>query len=59
MAAAVEAAIETRRNQIVAEEGAEKLLGAFGPGYVGRLPVLPGTHSQVADAISLIITEWL
>ena len=59
VAAAVEAAIETRRNQVVAEEGAEKLLGAFGPGYVGRLPVLPGTHSQVADAISLIITEWL
>lgn len=57
--AAVESAIETRRNQVVAEEGVGKLLGAFGEGYVGRLPVLPGTHSQVADAISLIITEWL
>ncbi len=57
--AAVESAIETRRNQTVAEEGLAKLLDSFGEGYVGRLPVLPGTHSQVADAISLVISEWL
>lgn len=57
--AAVESAIETRRNQTVAEEGLVKLLASFGDGYVGRLPVLPGTHSQVADAVSLVISEWL
>lgn len=59
VAAAVEAAIETRRNQVVADEGMERLLQAFGEGSVGRLPVLPGTHSQVADAISLVISEWV
>ncbi len=57
--AAAEAALETQRNQSVADEGLGRLVDAFGEGYVGRLPVLPGTHSQVADAISLIISEWL
>lgn len=57
--AAVEAAIETRRNQTVATEGLAKLQRDFGSDLVGQLPVLPGTHSQVADAISLIITGWL
>ncbi len=57
--AAVEAAIETRRKQVIAQDGLGRLLEAFGDGYVGRLPVLPGTHSQVADAISLVISEWV
>ena len=57
--AAAEAALETRQNQELAEEGLERLLGVFGAGHVGRLPVLPGTPSQVADAVSLIIAEWL
>ena len=57
--AAVEASVETRRNQAIAVEGLGKLRAAFGQQLVGELPVLPGTHSQVADAISLIITGWL
>lgn len=57
--AAVEAAVETRRNQTIAVDGLERLRAAFGPNLVGQLPVLPGTHSQVADAVSLIIMGWL
>lgn len=57
--ASIEAAVETSRNQGIAEDGQRRLLEAFGDGAVGTLPVLPGTHSQVADAISLIISRWL
>ena len=57
--AAVEAAMETRRNQTIAQDGLRRLRAVFGESLVGKLPVLPGTHSQVADAISLIITSWL
>ncbi len=57
--AAVEAAGETRRNQVIAKDGLKRLRAAFGDTLVGKLPVLPGTHSQVADAVSLIILDWL
>jgi arsenite/tail-anchored protein-transporting ATPase len=57
--AAVEAATETRRNQVISQDGLGRLRSVFGEEMVGKLPVLPGTHSQVADAISLIITGWL
>ena len=55
--AAVEAALETRRNQAVAEEGLDRLRVEFGEDS-GTLPILPGTHAQVADAISLCMSEW-
>ncbi len=51
---AVEAARETRREQHVAEEGLTRLKEAFGDA-TAPLPVLPGTHSQVADALSLML----
>ncbi len=57
--AAVEAAVETRRNHAISRDGLARLRAVFGEDLVGKLPVLPGTHSQVADAISLIITGWL
>jgi arsenite-transporting ATPase len=54
VAHAVEAARETRREQRVAEAGIERLQEAFGDA-TAALPVLPGTHSQVSDALSLML----
>lgn len=51
---AIEAARVTRREQHVAGEGLTKLKDSFGEA-TAVLPVLPGTHSQVADALSLVL----
>ena len=52
---AVEAAREVRREQHLAEDGIERLGEVFGEACLS-LPVLPGTHSQVAEAISLLLS---
>ncbi len=54
VAHAVEAARVTRREQRVAEAGIERLREQFGE-ETATLPILPGTHSQVADALSLML----
>jgi arsenite/tail-anchored protein-transporting ATPase len=54
VALAVEAARVTRREQHVAEAGIARLKEQFGD-QTAALPVLPGTHSQVADALSLML----
>jgi anion-transporting ArsA/GET3 family ATPase len=53
---AVEAAGETRRLQAIAIESLERLREAFGVD-TAILPVMPGTHSQVADSISFLLSE--
>lgn len=55
---AVEAAREVRREQGLADEGLRRLREAFGD-HVESLPLLPGTHSQVADALSLMLAEGM
>jgi hypothetical protein len=55
---ALDAAWETRKMQTISADGVLRLDGGF-PSAVGRLPVLPGTPSEVADALSLVLTEWL
>lgn len=54
----VEAAREVRREQGLADEGLVRLREAFGD-KVESLPLLPGTHSQVADALSLMLAEGM
>jgi len=54
----VEAAREVRREQGLADEGLLRLREAFGE-RVESLPLLPGTHSQVADALSLMLAEGM
>jgi arsenite/tail-anchored protein-transporting ATPase len=51
---AAEAASVTRRDQQVAEEGLRRLEEVFGEGCSLTLPVLPGSHDQVAEAFSLV-----
>ena len=55
----VEAGREMRREQGLADEGLERLNGAFGAENVEILPLLPGTHAQVADAFSLMLAEGM
>ncbi len=54
----VEAAREVRREQSLADDGMRRLAEDFGE-HVESLPLLPGTHSQVADALSLILAEGM
>ena len=54
--AAVEAAGETRRLQSIALHSLERLRETFGED-TAILPVMPGTHSQVADSISFLLSE--
>ncbi len=54
---AVEAAGETRRLQGIALESLERLTEAFGEADTAILPVMPGTHSQVADSISFLLSQ--
>ena len=58
IAQAVEAARVTRRDQHVAEDGLTRLTEQFGE-ETAALPVLPGTHSQVADALSLVLASMV
>lgn len=51
---AVEAASVTQQDQRLAEEGLARLGAAFGADRALTLPVLPGSHDQVAEAFSLI-----
>lgn len=53
---AVESARVVRREERLAQEGYDRLGEAFG-GALARLPVLPGRHSQVAEALSLMLAE--
>ena len=55
--AAVEAAGETRRLQGIAVHSLERLTEVFGERDTAVLPVMPGTHSQVADSISFLLSE--
>jgi anion-transporting ArsA/GET3 family ATPase len=55
----VEAGREMRREQGLADEGLARLREAFGSDNVESLPLLPGTHAQVADALSLMLTEGM
>ncbi len=54
---AVEAAGETRRLQGIAIHSLDRLTDAFGEEDTAILPVMPGTHSQVADSISFLLSE--
>lgn len=54
VAHAVEAARVIRREQHVATEGLARLRESFGDA-TAPLPVLPGTHAQVSDALSLLL----
>ena len=54
----VEAAREVRREQGLADDGMKRLREDFGE-KVESLPLLPGTHSQVADALSLMLAEGM
>jgi len=58
VARVVEAAGEVRREQGLADDGMRRLAEDFGE-QVESLPLLPGTHSQVADALSLILAEGM
>ena len=51
----VEAGREMRREHALADVGLERLNEAFGVDNVESLPLLPGTHAQVADALSLML----
>ena len=51
---ACEAARVSRQDQLVAEEGLERLSEVFGATEALTLPVLPGSHDQVAEAFSLV-----
>lgn len=51
---AAEAARVTRQDQRVAEEGLTRLSEVFGADDAITLPVLPGSHDQVAEAFSLV-----
>ena len=51
---AAEAARVTRQDQAIAEEGMERLADGFGAEEALTLPVLPGSHDQVAEAFSLV-----
>ncbi len=53
---AVEAAGETRRLQGIAIHSLDRLRASFGED-TAILPVMPGTHSQVADSISFLLSE--
>ena len=55
--AAIEAAGETRRHQGIAISSLARLREAFGEADTAILPVMPGTHSQVADSISFLLSE--
>jgi anion-transporting ArsA/GET3 family ATPase len=55
---AVEAARVVRREQRIAEESWQRLREVFG-NRAGFLPILPGTHAQVAEALSLVLAEGL
>ncbi|HCP47584.1 MAG TPA: hypothetical protein DIU15_16200, partial [Deltaproteobacteria bacterium] len=58
VAAAASAARDIRREQRVAEEGLTRLKVDFGED-TGFLPQVPGAHSQVADALSLVLGAWM
>jgi len=56
--AAAAAARDIRREQQVAEDGLARLKAEFGD-ETGFLPQVPGAHSQVADALSLVLGAWM
>ena len=51
---AAEAARVTRQDQAIAEEGLQRLTEDFGGDDALTLPVMPGSHDQVAEAFSLV-----
>jgi len=54
VAQAGEAAWVVRREQRIASEGLERLYEEFGKDESFTLPVVPGTHDQVAESFSLV-----
>lgn len=54
VAHAAETAWVVRREQRIASEGLVRLNEAFGSEASFTLPVIPGTHDQVAESISLV-----
>lgn len=54
VAQAAEAAWVVRREQRIASEGLDRLYAEFGREESFTLPVVPGTHDQVAESFSLV-----
>ncbi|MBJ93167.1 MAG: hypothetical protein CMP23_01690 [Rickettsiales bacterium] len=52
----MEAGLEMRREQVIADQGLARLREIFGSDSTQSLPILPGTHVQVSDALSLMLS---